>query len=214
MLRKKITAWVLTAAMLTGLGAAAPMTAFAQSADDVQQNRCYINGDEVRAYEVKDTVYVVVDDLSAYGFNVEKNKKSVTITSGTKGYYFDESFSPNTESNTMGTGSVKESSIKGKVADKAVTLYTIDNKLCVKADDLGTLGYTKYDSSKNIMNIYSTQAGYTENTEHYRNITVNADDQTGTIKSFQGAHYDPGEAGSDHHGNAAGLDSNGCMLSR
>ena len=44
------------------------MTAFAQSADDVQQNRCYINGDEVRAYEVKDTVYVVVDDLSAYGF--------------------------------------------------------------------------------------------------------------------------------------------------
>ena len=75
MLRKKITAWVLTAAMLTGLGAAAPMTAFAQSADDVQQNRCYINGDEVRAYEVKDTVYVVVDDLSAYGFNHKWNKR-------------------------------------------------------------------------------------------------------------------------------------------
>lgn len=37
------------------------------------------------------------------------------------------------------------------------------------------------------MNIYSTQAGYTENTEHYRNITVNAGDQTGTIKSFQGS---------------------------
>ena len=196
MLRKKITAWVLTAAMLAGLGAAAPMTAFAQTADDVQQNRCYINGDEVRAYEVDDTVYVVVDDLSAYGFNVQKNKKSVTITNGTKGYYFDESFSPNTESSTMGTGSVKESTIKGNVADKAVTLYTVDNKLCVKADDLGTLGYTKYDSSKNIMNIYSTQAGYTENTNHYRNITVDADDQTGVIKSFQGAHYDPGEAGS------------------
>ena len=48
MLRKKITAWVLTAAMLTGLGAAAPVTAFAQTAEDVQQNRCYINGDEVR----------------------------------------------------------------------------------------------------------------------------------------------------------------------
>ena len=47
MLRKKITAWVLTAAMLTGLGAAAPVTAFAQTAEDVQQNRCYINGDEV-----------------------------------------------------------------------------------------------------------------------------------------------------------------------
>ncbi len=196
MLRKKITAWVLTAAMLAGLGAAAPITAFAQTADDVQQNRCYINGDEVRAYNVEDTVYVVVDDLSAYGFNVEKNKKSVTITSGTKGYYFDESFSPNTESSTMGTGSVKESSIKGKVGDKAVTLYTVENKLCVKADDLGTLGYTKYDSSKNIMNIYSAQAGYTENAEHYRNITVDADNQTGVIKSLQGAHYDPGEAGS------------------
>ena len=35
MLRKKITAWVLTAAMLTGLGAAAPVTAFAQTAEDV-----------------------------------------------------------------------------------------------------------------------------------------------------------------------------------
>ena len=196
MLRKKITAWVLTAAMLTGLGAAAPVTAFAQTAEDVQQNRCYINGDEVRAYDVEDTIYVVVDDLSAYGFNVQKSKKSVTITSGTNGYYFDESFSPNTESSTMGTGSVKTSTIKGKVADQAVTLYTIDNKLCIKAEDLGGLGYTKYDSDKNIMNIYSTQAGYTENTEHYRNITVNAGDQTGTIKSFQGAHYDPGEAGS------------------
>ena len=107
MLRKKITAWVLTAAMLTGLGAAAPVTAFAQTAEDVQQNRCYINGDEVRAYDVEDTIYVVVDDLSAYGFNVQKSKKSVTITSGTNGYYFDESFSPNTESSTMGTGSVK-----------------------------------------------------------------------------------------------------------
>ena len=63
MLRKKITAWVLTAAMLTGLGAAAPVTAFAQTAEDVQQNRCYINGDEVRAYDVEDTIYVVVDDL-------------------------------------------------------------------------------------------------------------------------------------------------------
>lgn len=83
MLRKKITAWVLTAAMLTGLGAAAPVTAFAQTAEDVQQNRCYINGDEVRAYDVEDTIYVVVDDLSAYGFNVQKSKKSVTITSGT-----------------------------------------------------------------------------------------------------------------------------------
>ena len=74
MLRKKITAWVLTAAMLTGLGAAAPVTAFAQTAEDVQQNRCYINGDEVRAYDVEDTIYVVVDDLSAYGFNVQKSK--------------------------------------------------------------------------------------------------------------------------------------------
>ena len=120
MLRKKITAWVLTAAMLTGLGAAAPVTAFAQTAEDVQQNRCYINGDEVRAYDVEDTIYVVVDDLSAYGFNVQKSKKSVTITSGTNGYYFDESFSPNTESSTMGTGSVKTSTIKGKVADQAV----------------------------------------------------------------------------------------------
>ena len=154
MLRKKITAWVLTAAMLTGLGAAAPVTAFAQTAEDVQQNRCYINGDEVRAYDVEDTIYVVVDDLSAYGFNVQKSKKSVTITSGTNGYYFDESFSPNTESSTMGTGSVKTSTIKGKVADQAVTLYTIDNKLCIKAEDLGGLGYTKYDSDKNIMNIY------------------------------------------------------------
>lgn len=90
MLRKKITAWVLTAAMLTGLGAAAPVTAFAQTAEDVQQNRCYINGDEVRAYDVEDTIYVVVDDLSAYGFNVQKSKKSVTITSGTNGYYFDD----------------------------------------------------------------------------------------------------------------------------
>ena len=108
MLRKKITAWVLTAAMLTGLGAAAPVTAFAQTAEDVQQNRCYINGDEVRAYDVEDTIYVVVDDLSAYGFNVQKSKKSVTITSGTNGYYFDESFSPNTESSTMGTGSVRQ----------------------------------------------------------------------------------------------------------
>ena len=196
MLRKKITAWVLTAAMLAGLGAAAPITAFAQTAEDVQQNRCYINGDEVRAYDVDDTVYVVVNDLSAYGFNVQKNKKSVTITSGTNGYYFDESFSPNTESSTMGTGSVKESTIKGKVGDKAVTLYTIDNKLCVKAEDLGGLGYTKYDSSKNIMNIYSTQAGYAENADHYRNITVDADQQTGKIKSFQGAHYDPGQEGS------------------
>ena len=60
----------------------------------------------------------VVDDLSAYGFNVQKSKKSVTITSGTNGYYFDESFSPNTESSTMGTGSVKTSTIKGKVADQ------------------------------------------------------------------------------------------------
>ena len=61
---------------------------------------------------------------------------------------FDESFSPNTESSTMGTGSVKTSTIKGKVADQAVTLYTIDNKLCIKAEDLGGLGYTKYDSDK------------------------------------------------------------------
>lgn len=101
-----------------------------------------------------------------------KAKKSVTITSGTNGYYFDESFSPNTESSTMGTGSVKTSTIKGKVADQAVTLYTIDNKLCIKAEDLGGLDYTKYDSDKNIMNIYSTQAGYTENTEHYRNTRL------------------------------------------
>ena len=60
--------------MLAGLGAAAPMTAFAQSADDVQQNRCYINGDEVRAYEVKDTVYVVVDDLSHMDSMLRKTK--------------------------------------------------------------------------------------------------------------------------------------------
>ena len=52
MLRKKITAWVLTAAMLTGLGAAAPVTAFAQTAEDVQQNRCYITAGPLRGQEV------------------------------------------------------------------------------------------------------------------------------------------------------------------
>lgn len=184
MLRKKITAWVLTAAMLTGLGAAAPVTAFAQTAEDVQQNRCYINGDEVRAYDVEDTIYVVVDDLSAYGFNVQKSKKSVTITSGTNGYYFDESFSPNTESSTMGTGSVKTSTIKGKVADQAVTLYTIDNKLCIKAEDLdkvidnilatGSEVYFRFGASQNDDNKFPEE-GTEEWTQFLQDLTTMAE---------------------------------------
>ncbi len=102
----------------------------------------------MRAYDVEDTIYVVVDDLSAYGFNVQKSKNLLRSQVEQMVITFDESFSPNTESSTMGTGSVKTSTIKGKVADQAVTLYTIDNKLCIKAEDLGGLGYTKYDSDK------------------------------------------------------------------
>ena len=41
MLRKKITAWVLTAAMLTGLGVAAPVTAFAQTAECTAESLLY-----------------------------------------------------------------------------------------------------------------------------------------------------------------------------
>ena len=208
MFKKKLTAYLLSASLVlsAGLGAV-PTTAMAQdgavqtqttdrNADNIQENRCYINGDEIRAYDTEGTVYVVVDDLKAYGFQVKKSGKNVAVTWAGTGYYFDESFSPDTDDAAMTSKAVKVSSIRGNVGTKAVTLYAIDGNLCMKAEDLGIFGYTKYDSQKNIMNIYVTEAGYTQN-ENYRNITVDASQSAGKIKSLQGIHYDPGKEGSE-----------------
>ena len=200
MKKKKIVSLILAASLAAGTAfTALPATAFARTAEDITSNRCYINGDEIRAYDVDGTIYVVVSDLEAYGFGVDKSGKTVDISWAGTPYYFDESFSPDTDDPSMGDGEAEQSSFQGYIDGNAITLYTIDGNLCMKAEDLAPFGYTSYDESLNVMNIYVEEAGYTQNEENYRNITVDAGDSSETITSLMGAHYDPGAAGSSRN---------------
>ncbi len=200
MKKTKIIALAVSVCMSAGaIFSSGSISALARSADDITQNRCYINGDEVRAYDVDSVIYVVLSDLVAYGFDVSESSTEVDVTWAGTSYYFDESFSPDTDDPSMGSGTVSESSLTGTLDGQEVALYEVDSNLCVKATDMAVFGYTTYDESQNIMNIYVTEAGYEQNEEGYRNITVDAGTSTGTIKSLQGAHYDPGTAGSSRN---------------
>ncbi len=197
MLKKRIIAIVLCAVMAVAF--AVPAAAYTptsraegRNADIVQNNRCYINGDEINAYQVDGTVYVVADDLAGYGFDVDEDY-NITWEGG---YEFDESYMPTTENAGYATGTVAESG-KGTVKGEEVALYTIDGDICVKAEDLGKFGYVEVDAEKNMYNIYVTDAGYAENEEGFRNITVDAGEVTDTFKKILGEHYDPQDPGTD-----------------
>ncbi|MCI1653717.1 MAG: hypothetical protein LKI32_02285 [Lachnospiraceae bacterium] len=212
MFAKKALAVMMSACMLAGgTVGLAPLNAWAadpaeaavtadynhDTAEEVQQNRCYINGDEIRAYKSGNEVYVRVKDLSGYGFKVAKDGRMYSIEWGNKGYEFDEEYMPNVESADMAETAVEASTKKAEVAGKTVSLKTADGNLVISANDLADFGYIKYDSAKNIMNIYVKAAGYSPNDKNYRNITVDAAKKEGKLKALTGAHYDPGVKGSE-----------------
>lgn len=204
MLKKKMAAWMLTAGMIVGSAfVMTPTTVMAASQrtetrteETIRNNSCYINGDEIRAYTDNGKVYVVVKDLSDFGFEVNASAKTVKIAWAGTDYYCDEKTALTTETTGMEEAAAKASSIKGNVNGKTVTLYNVGGDLCIRAEDLETFGYSVYEEEKNIMNIYVTEAGYEEGSA-YRNITVDADSEAGQIRSLLGAHYDPGAEGSE-----------------
>lgn len=173
----------------------------ARTADDVQNNRCYINGDEVRAYKTDDGVYVYANDLVAYGFSVVSDGNSIDIEWAGTDYYFDETFSPDTDDESMPEGVAQKAEITGTIAGESADIYVIDGNTVVEAEDLGRFGYVEYNDEKEITNIYVEAAGYSQNEENYRNVVVDASEVTGKIKQMNGGHYDPEEPGTEKNDN-------------
>ena len=190
---KKLGALLLAVSMVFTMGAVTtlPTVATAAEAGDLEtilNNRCYINGNEVRAYKINNDIYIVVDDLAAYGFAIEWDGNIVNIRWGDGQYYTDDSFTPNTDNGTMKTGTLRPCSSKAVIGDETVALNKIQGNICIKATELDAFGYHTYDESKNILNVYIEGAGYTQNEEGYRNITVDASNVTKQIRSLQGTH--------------------------
>ena len=169
----------------------------ARTAETVQNDRAYINGDEIRAYASQDGVYVVADDLVAYGFDVVTDEAGITIEWAGTDYYFDDNFTPDTDDEAMPEGEPEGEAISAVIAGEEAQAYTIDGNTVVKAEDLGRFGFVEYDEEKGVTDIYVEAAGYTQNEEEFRNIVVDAANVTGEVRAMNGAHYDPGPEGSD-----------------
>ncbi len=212
---RRLTATLLSAVMATGVMVAANSgfvwggetdsteisAEIARTADNVQNDRCYINGDEVRAYKTDDGIYVYVEDLVAYGFTVVSDESSIDVEWAGTDYYFDEAFSPDTDDESMPDGIAQKTEISGTIAGESADIYVIDDNIVVQAEDLGRFGYVEYDDEKGMMNIYVEAAGYSQNEEEYRNVVVDASDVTGEIKQMNGGHYDPEEPGTETNDN-------------
>ncbi len=198
---KRASALVISSllAVCMGITAFQPMNVFAKegyridlTAADVQNDRVYINGDEIRAFQVGETFYLYADDLAAYGFAVDTSKNPATVQWAGTDYYYDLNFTPNVDEigTTKGTEAKEAGTVQ--IGDETAALYDVDGVKCIKAEDMDAVGYHAYDAEKNLMNIYVEAAGYTQNEEGYRNITVDAGNVTSKINSMSGHHRNPG----------------------
>ena len=194
---RKLPALLLTAAMVLTMAATvmaeqAPegesdsgSAEMAIDTDTIWDHRCFINGDEIRAYNIDGYIYIPVADLISYGFDVTDRE----ISWAGSDYYFDAAYMPDTDDEGMLTADPGGETHKIKAGDRNPILFVVNGEMCLDAEDLAaSFGYSIYDEDNDIMNIYVTEAGYDKNEEGYRNITVDAADKEGVIRSLQGTH--------------------------